>query len=682
MRRLPQILEHQVQESDTTKFEVGDQIERNYRYYSLQPIGNEITGRSQYISPDVMDGVESKKALFRQTFLSNRQTIKFICSSYAPPGEADAKTAYVEMALKRNKRERLFSDCWHDAFLAKRCVMLAEWKEDTEPVQMIIPQPMEQEQIFQIIGQSVENVVDVDMSQMEMVQAPGMAGPVTLFAGPVTAYKDDSHVKYTLVQPERYFRDPLVADVEDAMWAGYSDDVPRGTLVKMGYDEDQINGLQEDYRWRSDDVDFARKAHDQSHSAQRRFTRAGDQETVTVWKTWTWLNLAEAGAEFGDFPDELRLYEIHWAAGEILRWAPQSEDAEDNYAIREADEIPFFEWSEMRISHAEFGLCDADVTAHTQKAQSALKRLILDNQQMRNTSRYEAIEGAIKNPRDLLDNRIGGVIWSEAIGSVAPLATPELSPLTMGAIQLLADDQEKRSGLSRLGKGMNMDAVTNQNSADMIERLTNAGTIRPIQAARDWASTFLIPLAQYTIRLAMRNDQSVTQTEVSGQMVQIAPQTWQDNELLMEVAVALTPQEAQEHAQKLLMMHQLMAQDPVMEPLYGVQQRHAMFDDIFDALGVADTTKYMMRPDSPEYMQMMQQRQQEAAAQQQAQQDAMMAQMEIMGDEQARKWAEANSKIMDTIADNEREDEKFEWSKYVDQKEINIEEEQKRAASI
>ena len=96
--RLVSTLETQVNESETTSFEVGEQRERNYRYYTLQPLGNEIPGRSQYISPDVLDAVEGKKAIFSETFLSARNAVKF--ANGKKPGEAEAKTAF-----KKRRRE-------------------------------------------------------------------------------------------------------------------------------------------------------------------------------------------------------------------------------------------------------------------------------------------------------------------------------------------------------------------------------------------------------------------------------------------------------------------------------------------------------------------------------------------------------------------------------------------------
>ena len=127
MKGLVKLLEQQITESEASSFEVGEQRERSHRYVTLQPLGNEQKGRSHYISPDVLDAVESKKALFSETFLSNRQTVKFKSSGNMQPFEADAKTAYAMQMLRANKHEAMFRDGWHDAFVAKRMVIGAWW---------------------------------------------------------------------------------------------------------------------------------------------------------------------------------------------------------------------------------------------------------------------------------------------------------------------------------------------------------------------------------------------------------------------------------------------------------------------------------------------------------------------------------------------------------------------------
>lgn len=672
-KRLVYTLEHQLNESDSGQFEVGEQRERNHRYYSLQPIGNEQRGRSHYISPDVLDSVENKKALFAETFFGARQTVHFISSGNAQPFEADAKTAYVNAALEKNCYHRLFRDGWHDAFVAKRMVVLATWVDDVE-TRRIAVQQANQMQVMQLISQQGD-VVGVRQGNAQQQQGG-------LWTGEIEVDVADSGIDLMLIQPERYYRDPNAAYVEDAMWATYEEDVSKGTLIDRGYDIEQVKRLAMDYRFRSEEEDTSRKAHDRSWTRRRQHKRVEEQETVTSYRTWTWLEMwdhdPEIAEELGVEDDgQIRLYEVHWSQGEILEWEDGS-----GRAIKLADEIPFFEWCEYKVSHAEHGISDADIVAHSQKTNSIIKRLILDNQQMRNSSRYEALQGAIVNPRDLLDNSIGGVVWTRRLGSVAPLAAPELSPLTFNVLTMLSQDTDKRSGMSDLAKGMNTDAVRYQNAENMIDKLTVAGNRRVMRAARDWAQTFLVPLSQYIAKLAMDNDMSQRQMEVSGRVIPVVPSQWQDTELCMAVSEALTPEEGQKHAQQLMMMHSIMSQDPQLAMLYGVAQKHALMDDMFDALGVADTTKYMLRPDSPEFMQQMQQMQQQQMQAQQQQQQLAGLQIGLAQSADRREWEKFQWDVTNDMADNVREDDELEHKKEMDEKEYQLERTQDRAVSV
>tara|TARA_R110000851_G_scaffold40320_2_gene101750 strand:- start:13303 stop:15420 length:2118 start_codon:yes stop_codon:yes gene_type:complete len=702
MTSIVKILEDQVTESESSSYEVGQQRERNHRYHTLEPLGNEQKGRSQYISPDVMQAVESKKALFKTTFLSSRQTVKFTGGSGAQPFEADAKTAYANKALRRNKHAQLFRDGWHDAFVAKRQVFYVDWVDATKNTKISVNGATPQ-QLQQIVSQQGE-VVGVDQSNLTSMQTPSPLGrvPEVRHSGEIGLEIDDSYAGITLITPERFYRDPQAAYPDDAMWCTWERDEARGDLVAEGFDEDQVMGLAVSYRFRSNEEDNARKSHDSSWSRKRQYDRVENQSTVTVYRTWTWLNLSDpqfqGALDDGDVPfeveDAIKLYKICWAHGEILTYADGS------LAIKEYDEMPFIEWTEMKISHAEFGLCTADVEAHGQKTQSTLKRLIIDNQQMRNNSRYEAVIGALKNPRDLLDGKIGGTIWSRRIGSVAPLATPELSPLTFNVIQMLKQDSEARDGFSALGKGMSTDAVKYQNADSMIERLTNAGTQRPMSAAHDWAENALVPMNQMIIRLAMRNDKSQSQLEVRGRVIPIIPSQWLDDGNDMEVSVALTPQEGKEFGQAMLMMHNIMSQDEELRGIYALNQKHALMDSVFDSLGVSDTTPFMQRPDSPQFMQAQQGKQAQMQEEKKKQDSFAELQQSLAQSQDRRAWDQFQWQKTNDMADNLRADEKldlekdhkeqaltldyrkFDWQMMVDVEEVKIEKSQRRPTLV
>jgi hypothetical protein len=686
-------LESQINESDTGLYEVGEQRERNHRFYSLQPMGNEQKGRSHYIDPTVLDVVESRKALFDETFLSNRQTVKFKSGAGHTPFESDAKTAYAMDTLRKNKHERLFRDGWHDAFVAKRQVVCVSWKKDTREVELDL-QPVSEQQLQQIIAMQ-KDAVNVDESQL--VREQGMV------SGTLIVEEDDSYAQIELIQPELYYRDPQATYPDEAQWNTIEDDQARGELIKDGYEEDQVMKLTTDYRFRSDEEDYARKAHDGSASrrGQTAHNRTSTQETVTRYRTWTWCDLTDDDEYKSDdhnlnfTPREgIRLYEIHWSHGEVLRWA------DGTAAIKEADDCCFFEWSEMKISHAENGLCSADLAAHNQKTASVLKRLVIDNQQMRNNTRYEAAIGALKNPRDLLDGTIGGVIWSRAVGSVAPLATPELSPLTFNVLEMIGNDTERRDGYSSLGKGTNTDVLKYQNSENMVDRLTSAGTRRPMKAARDWAQTWLIPVCQRIVYLGIRNDKSTTQMEVKGRMIPVTPGEWKDDGLYMETAVALTPDEAKAHAGNLMQMHGTLKEDEEMSMLYGMEQKHALLDEVFDSLGITDTTPYMKRPDDPTVMQAMKARGEMQKEEKEKADEILKIEVGLKKSEDRRKWEEFNWDRTQDMDKSNREhddqqhdqtqdkkddvfrDEEFAHTIDKDDKEFELEKTQRRPVSV
>lgn len=654
-RKLTHLLEAQIYETDAKLSEVGEQRERNHRYYTMQPLGNEQPGRSRYISPDVLDVVESKKSYFRETFFSGRRVVKFQPTEGESQQLADAKTAYVERQLKRNGWYQLFRDGLHDAFVAKRCVYHVEWMDD-EDVTLLDVEGATPEQIqWQV--QQIPDVVGVDSSGV--VQVPGG------FAGQLRVLSDAGRVNIKLIQPERYYRDPQSSYPDDAAFCCYEEDLTRAELVAQGVSPDQVERMTTDHRFRREEEDNARKSHDSSWTRRRQHKRSKEQELITTYWTYAWLDLSEF---FDGYPAEARLYKVRWSRGEVL------EDENGEPFVSEVSEMPFFEWTQYKIAHAESGLCDADVVAQSQKSSSILKRLAIDNQQMRNASRWEAVVGAVKNPRDLLDTTIGGVIWSRTLNSVQPLGAPELSPMTQSVIEMLEQDKESRTGSSRLAKGLNQGAVSNQNADSMIERLTNSSNRRIMGECRDYAESLLIPLMRHIYRLGVRSDTKIYQIEVAGNQMQAQPQQWHEPAPECEVAVALTPDEGAQHAMQLMQMHQVMSQDPMLGQLYGMEQRHAMFDQIFDSLGIMDASRFLMRPGSPEHMQMLQQQQQEMEMQKQQAAQLQQFQMAMMQSADQREWHRARTEEARKIyidganisQDNARADEELAHKRIID----------------
>jgi hypothetical protein len=668
MKNLITILEQQIAESDTSKNEVGQQRERNHRYWNMMPLGNEVEGRSHYIDPSVFESVEDKKAVYSETFLSSRQVVRF---SGTNQDEAAAKTAYCKRVLKANNYTDLMTDGWHDAFVAKRMTIWTDWKRKREKVELQLmghPTAAVNQQLQQM-GQ----ITNVNKDGVQSFPIPSIGPQQYVHSGTLEVEIDKSYIALDLIQPEYVFRDPNQTYARDASWNGARIDMSKMMLVDWGFDPAQVDRLTSDNK-QTPKEDNARKAN--SGTANTSMPRQDMQEEVTIYKTRTWLAPQDFdGVDIEGFTPEKHaaIYEIYWGGQEVLFWN------DGTPAIKVLEEMYVYEWTEFKISHAADGLCTADVEAHQQKAQSGLKRGVIDHMNITNNPRWEANVDALKDARDLYDNAIGGVVETDGkpVGQVKALETAQLSPVVFSVIQMLDRDSEARKGQSELATGMNMGAVNNQNADRMIERLTNAGQRRVAMGARSFANGLYSQIMQCIVKLAKRYDKSQTIIEAGGRQVQIVPAQWSDD-LEMDIEVALTPQEAQEMSLRLLAIDARLREDPDMKPLYGMKQKHALWDTVYELMGVADSTKFLASPESPEVQQAIAQAQQQMTQAQQRQAAMEAFQTSALKDQLDHRWAELNNKIMDTQHDNLLDDKQFTADNIFRAAELQLEKQQRR----
>jgi hypothetical protein len=679
--RIVSLLEANVIEADVIQgAEVSEQRQRNHIYYSLDRMGNERAGRSQYVSADVHDVVEGSKALYRESTQSSSRFFEFEPEGPDDDSSAEA-TAYVnDVFYGRSVRgDRLIRDALHDAFVAKRAVARVDFVESSETIEQPFQNVTEQQLVMMLQRPEVLGLA----GQPEMQELPGPRGPVALYSGSAIVENDLSDFLIELVQSERYYRDPNVAYVEQAAFAGYQEDLPRYELIDRGFDRDEVMALRLDYRFRQNEEDAARKAHDATWSRARRHKRAPEQEIVTVYWHWCYLDLSEHMTTEDPELVGVRLYRFCFSSGKLLTLPETGEMFE---AVE--DGMPFLEWTQYKISHAEFGLCDSDLAAQTQYTKSNILRLAVDNIAMSNTSRWKARHGFIKNPRELLDNNIGSVVWTKAMDAIEPMPTPPLSPNTLSVYEQINRDKEQRTGQSALSKGLNTDAIRYQNADDMVERLTNASNRRTMMGVRDFCTEFLAEIALRIYNLGRKYDQRPRTVEVAGEYRELLPTQFRPR-TKVRVRTALTPDARQTEAQFLLLAHESLRNDPELSILYGLEQRHALMDEVFELMGRTDTSRFMMQPDDPRVQQALMQRSQMAQRQQQMQEMGIAAELQAREREEARKDRESDAKLLDMASDNSRADDKLEADNFfrgadlaLKRAEVGIEAEQNRPVKI
>ena len=119
-----------------------------------------------------------------------------------------------------------------------------------------------------------------------------------------------------------------------------------------------------------------------------------------------------------------------------------------------------------------------------------------------------------------------------------------------------------------------------------------------------------------------------------------------------------------------------------MAGIYGVTQRHALFDKVLDDMGMKNTAHLLMSPTSQEFQQMMMQQQVQAETQQREQAIQNELQKSMIAAQTASYEAQAESMLMqvqttlaDKMYDNQLNTEEHEHKKFVDIQKLDIERE-------
>jgi hypothetical protein len=612
------LLERNLDAADTyTESLVGEQRDKSHRYYYGEPLGNEKPGRSQHISRDVFDAVESTKALLIDTFTADRRVVEFTPETNEDIEAARQATEFVNyLFYRQNNGFKILQDTLHDGLVSKLGVVKRWWDTRYTYVQEEFADLDEAQFVMMAQDPEVEiTTLDQTVVQPEMVDPmTGMVvmPAITTYTGELKRRLNKSQVRVDNLEPEKLYISPRAKSLEDTDFVSYRYEKEIGELLEDGYDPEKVEELDEEldtYR----DSTLGRDSYDEFSAETSMRDDHPNRSYVTIYESYIRIYDPEV--------DSRCTYKVVHSRRTLLD-------------MEKVESHPFRGWCPFPIPHKAIGLSLADVTMDIQKSQSTLKRSVIDNAWLTNTSRWVANLSLVRNPRDLIDNKIGAVIDVNAMDPssvVQPLATPQISPNIFTTMELLEQEKEARSGSSRMSKGLDSDVVSKQNSNDMVTRYMNASNRRTMVMARNFAESFLKPLMFDLYRLAIENDTQPRMIQLSGKYVPIDPKQLRER-TEMDVAVALTPDARAAEARTLTMLDQMWTanpQDQTLGGMYQTQQRFALLARAVDLMGLKGGDKYLLSPMSPEYQQGMQQNQQQAEQQKHMAQQIEMKKLEF-----------------------------------------------------
>lgn len=472
------------------------------RYYLGEPMGNEIDGRSQVVSSDVLDVVESVKPDVMQIFTTSDEAVRFDPSG--PEDEEGAKQAtdYANHVFyKDNNGFIILHDGFTDAFLQKNGIAKIWW-DKTEKIERRQYTGLTDDQLSLLMMESSVDVIEHEAHESEL----GPTHDVT-----IKRVKSSGQIRIENVPPDEFLVTRRAKSLDDAPFMAHRTSRTQSDLIEEGYDKEQVEALP------TGDGDFYNEEKSARHSDEED---TGDEEAdrstreIDVYECYLKVDWD------GDGIAELRKVTVAGDGYEILKF---KDGSLDNEAIFEH---PFVDFAAIRLPHKFFAMSLADMSMDLQAIKTSVWRQVLDNMYNVNNGR-----AAISNKvsiEDYLDNKVGAPIRvdsnaADVAGHIQPIVTAPIGNHAYPLLELIDTYRETRTGVNRLSQGLDPDAL--KNTATGIERLLSRSQQRVLLMAQVLA-VGVAAMFKKILRLSIEHQDKPRTIRLRNKWVEIDPRSW------------------------------------------------------------------------------------------------------------------------------------------------------------
>jgi hypothetical protein len=542
--------------------------QRVTQYYNGELPAPIHAGNSKYVSMDVYDAVETMKATLLETFTGNRRPVRF-----APQNDKDAllastATEYVNyVVFRQNDGFQTFHDVIHNGLTARVGIVKVWWEKIVEPVEEEFEGMTEDEFLMVASDPEVEEIKDGEVDE-----------ETRLFKGTLVRNKDTSKVCIEVIPPEEFLITARATSIKKAEVCGQRCRMTQSDLIKQFPEKKsvikELAGNDELWIQVEPEVDARFSGTEGSSTIGHEDGLTPDRRKIDVYELYSHLDIDGEGVS--------RLWKVTYVDKTVLH-------------KERVDRAPFITFVPLPVPHSFYGNNYAARVIPTQNARTVLMRGILDHTVITNNPRYQVVRGGLLNPKELMENRVGGIINVTRPDAVLPLPQTGLNPFVFQSIQLLDEDKEESTGISKLSQGLNKDAISKQNSGDMVGQMVTLSQQRQKIIARQFADAFLKALWIEVYQLVLENEKQEKVIQVAGEYVPVTPSQWSER-TDVEVEFALGYGEQEREAQKYIQIDAMISADPGLADIYPLEKRYNTITRALQASGIKDVSTFLLNP--------------------------------------------------------------------------------------
>ena len=565
--------------------ETVEQRKQALEAYLRQPYGNEVEGKSQIVTGEVAEAIDGALPSLVRIFTGSDNIVVF--EPQGPKDEASAKQAtdYCNWVFNRdNAGVAILHDWFKDALLQKNGIVKAYW-EDKEDVTKERYFDLSNDELAMLMSDETMEIVEQDTTEFPIFDPMGqpvidpMGMPVMGATHNVVVQQKKKSGKVTIenVPPEEFLISKKARTIADSPFVAHRQMLTRSTLVAMGFNKKQIEGLQMGDALAYTPERVARySAGEQPYQVQ---TDDPSMQEIEVFECYVKTDIDGKGIA--------SLVQVFYASNEIL------EDAKGKEMIEEVDYVPFHSICPIPIPHKFFGNSLADRTVDLQLIKTTITRQMLDNLYLTNNARVVAVEGQV-NLDDLLTSTAGGVIRAKSQGAVQQLVVQNVANQAFPMLQYLDTVQSKRTGVSDASQGLDP-AILQNVTAAAVASMQQAGAGKIELMARIFAETGVKSLFQGILHLLCKYQDKARVVRMRGEFVEFDPRTWA-NQYDVSINVGLGAGNRQEQMAMLSMVlakqEQLIGQYGPANPYVSPAQYRGTLGRMVEIAGFKDSAEF------------------------------------------------------------------------------------------
>lgn len=549
----------------------AERREVNEYYLGKRPLPMR-EGGSKFVSQDVYLSVETMKTQVAETFGAGSQIVQF--SPQGPDDIQSAKhaTAYCEMAVHRHNDGLLvFQDVIHDGLTCRVGIAKVSW-DRREDVTVYRFRDLTPESAVLLLQEGNKRLTGKPTVKVD---------PETgqkLISGEYEEIDDASQVSFEAVPPEEFVIAGRVRKLDKASYIAHRYRTTLGDLVDDGYDPELV------YSITGGDDDAAME-----EEALRR-----DQDTAAGW--FSDENTPDdASRKVTVYESYIRIDALGTGSRQLWKVVHVGDTLLEKQRV---SDHPFVAYVPQPIPHTFWGNNFAARTINHANTKTTLTRAIIEQAVDATNPRWQVARGGVANPRELIDNRRGGIVNVRDVNnSVAPLIGAPINPFVLQTIQMVDSDREDTTGISRLSQGLDKKALSHQNSQGLVEQLTDNSKGRAKLIARNFAMQFVTQLYLKVYRLALENETKERMLEVGSDFIPVSPGRWKSRR---DIAVDMTLGygERDQRVAEMADLHKALEGSPKLSRVYGEQQAYNLWKDTLNIKGIRNVGDYLADPAS------------------------------------------------------------------------------------